>query len=171
MGWELFKINEDIRTLLDKLEESVDPETGEILDERATEFLQELEQLELAKEDKLADLACYYKKLEGDVDKFREREKQLATRRRALEKRKERLKDYIIKESQGRRITTIEVDVSFRRNSSTEVYDLEALEKFDKDLLRYGKPEPKKSDIKSRLTKGEEIPGCKLIYKTSMTVK
>ena len=67
----------------------VDPETGEISD------FTKLEELSMARDQKLENVACWYKNLMAEAKAIRDEEKVLAERRQSAERKAESLKRYL----------------------------------------------------------------------------
>ena len=88
----LYEINSQIKRILDNgFNGSIDPETGEIIDEGE----HDLETLEILRQDKLEGIALYIKNLNALADDIKAEEKSLAERRKAAEAKAERLSAYL----------------------------------------------------------------------------
>lgn len=81
MGFSLYGINSQIEQTWGA---AVDPDTGEIINEEA---LQELEQLGMQREEKLENLALFYKNLSAEAEALKAEKMRLAARQAAAEKR------------------------------------------------------------------------------------
>ena len=80
----LYDIDRQIQELI---ENCVDPETGELTIDTAA-----LDALQMEREAKIENLACYVKNLTADAKKIKAEEEALAQRRKAAENKAERLK-------------------------------------------------------------------------------
>ena len=111
--------------------ECIDTDTGEILD------FERLDELQLAREAKLENIALYIKNLQADAEAIREEEKALAERRKAKENRAASLKDYLSKALDGNNFETARVRLSFRSSQNVNIEDefgvVEYLEKNNVD--------------------------------------
>lgn len=162
----LYEINAELESLL----EQVDPETGEL-----TCDLDALEALTIAREEKLEGLALAVKNYESDAAAIREEEKSLAERRKALENKAARAKDFLQTELNGETMTTPRVAVNYRSSKAVElgnefytwIYENPDAE----DYIRRKEPEPDKTKISKALKSGVTIPGATLIERVNMTIK
>lgn len=148
----------------------VDPETGELKDYEA------FAALNMERNRKIEGMAIWYKNLAAEAKAIREEEVALAERRKVLERRAERLKEYIARVTGGERFNTSKVAVSFRSSQSLNVFNEEAAVKwleensFD-ELVTYNAPTVKKDEVKKILKTVENIPGCVLEDKRSTIIK
>lgn len=156
----------EIDAQLEGLLEQVDPETGELLCD-----LEQLEALSLERDRKLENLALYVKNRDAEAKAIREEEKALADRRRGLERKAERARDFLARMLAGEKFTTPKVAVSWRKSEAVEIgmsfFSTDANERF----LRYKEPDPDKAAIKAALKAGEEITGAELVTNLNMTIK
>lgn len=156
----------DINAQLEALLEQVDPETGELLCD-----MDQLEALSLERDRKLEGLALYIKNRDAEAKAIREEEKALADRRRSLERKAERARDFLSRMLAGEKFSTPRVAVSWRKSEAVEIgmsfFSADANERF----LRYKNPEPDKAAIKAALKAGEEITGAELVTNLNMSIK
>lgn len=156
----------EIDAQLEEMLEQVDPETGELLCD-----MEQLEALSLERDQKLENLALYVKNRDAEAKAIREEEKALADRRRSLERKAERAKDFLARMLAGEKFTTPKVDVSWRKSEAVEIgmsfFSADANERF----LRYKEPDPDKAAIKAALKAGEKITGAELVTNLNMTIK
>lgn len=146
----------------------VDEETGELLNADA------LDELQMAREEKIENVACYIKNLAAEVQALRAEEKSLSERRRIKENRVASLKRYLQSSLQDQPFETARCKVSFRKTESVDV-DAPAFIAWAKaerrlTLLRE-KFEPDKAAIKNYLKQGLTATGARLVDNVSMTVK
>lgn len=156
----------EIDAQLEEMLEQVDPETGELLCD-----MEQLEALSLERNRKLENLALYVKNRDAEAKAIREEEKALADRRRGLERKAERAKDFLARMLAGEKFTTPKVAVSWRKSEAVEIgmsfFSADANERF----LRYKEPDPDKAAIKAALKAGEKITGAELVTNLNMTIK
>lgn len=145
----------------------IDPETGEILDFEAFDGLQ----MERGK--KIENMALWYKELNAESTAIRNEEKALAERRKALENKAERLKDYLAQITDGQKFETPKASISWRKSTAVELDDdfMMWAKGNGTWLLRYKDPEPNKAEISRALKAGAEIYGARLVENYSMQVK
>lgn len=158
----------EIDAVLAAWEPEIDPATGELLN------IAELDALNMARNDKLENIALFIKDLDADAAKFKAEEKALAERRKACENKAERLRGYLSNALAGQKFETVKCAISFRKTSSVEC-DAEfvrwAQNTNNAELLRYREPEINKTAIKARLNEGILIPHARLVEGKSMTIK
>lgn len=143
----------------------VDEETGEI--EPAT-----LESVQIASEEKIIATAMYIRRLDALNKATRETIQDLQERVRADSKRIEALKWLMTKAMDSLQYTEVkspEVTLRFRKSSSVEITDSEALpEQF---LRTKTVVEPDKTAIKNALKAGEKIQGAQLVESRNLQIK
>lgn len=93
----------------------VDPETGEITDFEA------LDNLAMARDEKIENLALWIKNLNAEAKAIREEEKNLAERRQKAENKAESLKAYLTQVLNGEKFKTAKTEVSWRESETVEV--------------------------------------------------
>lgn len=152
-----------------KILELVDKETGELLDYEV------YEQLQMEREDKIENMACWYKELTATAKAIREEELALADRRRVIENKADSLKEYLGKILNGEKFQTAKCAVGFRKSTSVAVDDYDACLAWaienDVHCFRHKDPEMDKAEISKRLKAGDTIPGVSLVEKQSVSVK
>lgn len=163
MALNIYEINQAILDL-------VDPETGEILDYEA------FDQLQMEREAKLEGMACWIKNLVAEGAALRAEEVNLVERRRAVERKAERLKKYLGEALGGEKFQTAKCAVTFRKTSRVEITDARSVAEWCDDnglgdLVVYSAPSVSKPELAKLLKFGEEIPGAALVEGISMGVK
>ena len=147
----------------------VDPETGEISD------FTKLEELSMARDQKLENVACWYKNLMAEAKAIRDEEKVLAERRQSAERKAESLKRYLSDALNGEKFQTPKCAVSFRHTTSVKIENQDKFIEWAKihepDYLKYSAPSPDKTAIGQSLKLGVEIPGVELADNLSVGVK
>lgn len=163
MALSLYEINEKIL----QYEMQFDENTGEWLNEA------ELDELQMAREDKIENLCLYAKSLRAEASAIKDEEKNLADRRKAKENKADRIEDYVARNLNGQKFETPRVKVLWRKSESVEILHEDAIpERFlDIRVVRSPmKPEIKK-ELKKAEAKGEEIPWARLNVKQNMNLK
>ena len=151
----LYEINQAILDCLD-------PETGEIIDERISELLME-------KEQKLENIALWIKNLQADVQIFKTEKESFEKRQKAAEKKLASLMDYLTENLKGEKFSTGKCAVSFRKSDRVEVYNETLVpKKYMAKKISYA---PDKDAIKALLKSGQKIKGCRLIEKLNPQIK
>ena len=171
---KLYEINQALESILSNYlyfgDSFVDAETGEVLeDDAANVVLAELNGLQMARDEKLENLACWIKGMDADVTAMKAEEKNLAQRRKSLENKRERIFNFLYENLNGEKITSPRVKVSYRKTTSVEVTDLSEIP----DTFRRVKvtEEADKAAIKDAYKAGELVPGTQLIERLSMSIK
>lgn len=141
----------------------IDTETGEVLD------FDRLEALNMAKAEKIDNVACWVKDLEADVKAFEEQEKVFAERKAAAKKTIDSLKVWLMEALEGQKWSSTRAEVRFRRSKAVDVLDEAAVPA--EYMTVKTTSAPNKTAIAAALKSGEEVAGCQLIERMSATVK
>ena len=159
---KLYEIDNAIDELI---RNSVDPETGEIMD-----ITEQLDALQMDREAKIENIGLLIKNLTAEAAAIRNEEKALADRRRAEENHVERLKNYLMASLGGEKFSTAKVAISYRK--STAVYIEDEVE-FLREHPEYAriKTELDKTSVKDALKNGEVVSGAALEERNSMIVR
>ena len=162
----IYEINKAIEDILED-GFSVDEETGEILFDES-----DLNALDAEISEKIENVACYIKNLTADISALKEEEKNLSTRRKQKERKIDSLKDYInhAMELSGRKsLESPRCKVSFRKSSSVEVPDINAL---DEDYItKTIEIKPNKVAIKEALKEGKTVEGAEIVERQNLQIK
>ena len=149
----LYQINEKVDSIMAKIQSAFDELTGEIIDEELYEESQkELDNLEIAQNDKIENIACYIKNLTAEVSVLDNEVKVFLQRKKAKENQLKRVKEYLanfLKLKGIKKIETPKAVVSFRKSEVLEIEDEELII----DWCRYRgflkeKPEIDKAKVK-----------------------
>ena len=159
----LYQIDQELLSL-------IDPETGELLDYEA------FANLKMERDQKIENMALWYKELCAEAKAIKEEADSLTERRKAVDARAERLKNYLSLALDGQKFQTARCQVSFRKTTSLEVADDEALIKWAEesgydDCVRFKAPEVSKSAITALIKTGVEVPFARLVDGHSLAVK
>lgn len=152
------------------LEALVDDETGEIRDFEA------LEALQMERDAKVENLACWVKNLTAEIADFKEEEANLAKRRKLLENRKDRLSKFLEWALDGQPFSSTRCEVKFRKSQRVEITDMGAAVDWLANngydgLVQYSAPTVSKTDLKDVLKSGAEVEGAELVDNVTMGVK
>lgn len=159
----LFEINDQIKRCV-KLESGdfVDTETGEIIDTDA------LAQLEMDRDTKIRNIACWIRNLEADEKALADQVKIFNDRKTAAKNKRESLKAYLATVLAGDKWENNEVKISWRKSESVEVTDIKSL---PKEYLKYKEPEANKTAIKQDIKAGKEVNGAVLVTNNNIQIK
>ena len=150
--------------------EQVDPETGEILPEAEKELLA----LDMEREQKIENVACYLKETKAALNALREERTRLTARMAVEEKRQERLEKFLAMALGGEKFKTAKVSISYRNSESVQVEDgfnVWAAMNNRTDLLTIYEPAPNKTAIKEFIKSGGELEHAWLVSSRNMIVK
>lgn len=152
------------------LEALIDPDTGELLDYDA------FEQLQMDRERKIENMVCWSKSLDAEAKAIRDEEKELAERRRTMERKRDRLRDYVDRALDGHPFQTVKCSVSYRKSTAVEITNMENLVQWCLDngydsKVTYAAPTVAKSDIAPLLKAGVAVDGAEISERMNMGVK
>lgn len=152
--------------IMQAYDETVDPETGEIINDAA---LAALDGLQMEFDRKAEGILLWIKNLTAEAEALKKEKQAFEERQRRAERKAESLKQYISGVLHGEKFSTDRVAVSWRRSESVEFSgDVSSL---PEDCLRYRDPEVNKTELKKRLKAGESYEGAKLVQNQNMIIK
>ena len=137
-------------------------ETGEVF------TVDNLENLQLVKEEKLEGCAVVYKELKADAEALATEIKTLQERKNRILKKQEWLADYMAVALNGEKLKTPKCTISYRKSESVELTG--NIEEVPSEYCKT-KVELDKTAVKKAIKEGIEVPGCSLIAKMNMQVK
>lgn len=158
----LYELKNELQTVLDG---------GFVIDEESGEILFDSENLEKLKadyEEKLEACGLYVKNLESDAKAIRAEETALAERRRVMENKARRLREYILLNiGDGEKLQTPRVAIAARYSEAVQIdSDAELTDEYCRI-----KREPNKTAIKEALKAGIAVPGASIIKNRSLQLK
>ena len=158
----LYEIAKDYK---DALEELTDTEDEAVVDT--------LEGLKGTLETKSENIIKYTQNLNGTINAMKEAEKNMAERRKKLEKKILGIKKYVknvMEENQINKIETVNFDLTIRKNPPKAVIENE--EMISKDYIDTQTIEKVNvNKIKEELKKGTAVQGARLIQETRLDIK
>jgi BioD-like phosphotransacetylase family protein len=159
----LYEINKELQALIMS---SVD-EDG-VIDE---DFESDIDELALAKDEKLLNCAKYIKNEVAFISMLKEEEKALSERRKSIEKRVDSIKKYVLSNMEaGEKVKDAQAQIGTRKSEAVEIIN-ETL--IPKDLCNHV-PESWRVDktaVKTAIKSGKEIEGAKVVQRLNLTVK
>lgn len=161
---KIYEIPGALRDLLDRLD--ADPDTGEVDGEALAAYAE----YNAAAAEKLEGTACYVRELKAEADAIKAEEERLAKRRKALENKSERLKNYMMPalEAMGGKVKGVMASVRIGKSQAVTVFDLDALPDAFKRVVT--KVDPDKVALKKAIKSGEVIPGAALEDRQSVVI-
>lgn len=152
----LYEINEEILNCIDLT-------TGEIID------IDKFDNLQIEKNDKLENIALFYKNLLAEAQAFKAEKDVFADKQIRAEAKADSLKKYLDTALHGNKFGTVKVDISYRKSSSVEVDDVELLPADYKKSVTTITAD--KVSIAKALKVGEEVTGAKLVENNNIQIK
>ena len=152
---KLYEINEAIL-------ECIDQESGEVIDE------EKLEELKLARDEKIHNIAAYIINLRAEAAVAKERAEVFTARKKAAENKAESLQRYLERQLDGQKWSDADFKIAWRTSQATEIIDEEAI---PVDYKIAQAPKIDKAGLLRTLKMGKEIPGVRLVERQSMSVK
>ena len=141
--------------------ECIDPETGEV-------DAEQLEALNLLREQKIENAALWLKNLKSDVADLKAEKKAFEDRIRSKQSKIDGLTAYLIAALNGQKFETPRCAISYRKSESVNITDLS---KIPTDYLRFAPAEPDKTAIKAAIKAGESVDGAELIERKTVMIK
>lgn len=142
----------------------VDEETGDVID------MEKLEALELERDVKISNLACWIKDLKAEAAAIKEEKDNLGKRQKVAENKAASLSNYLQGYLNGAKFKDARCAISYRKSTTTDIDEDIDLDKLPNELKKIT-IEPSKSAIKEYLMDGYELEGCRLVEKNNMIIK
>nr|DAE40600.1 MAG TPA: resistance protein [Caudoviricetes sp.] len=158
--WKISKLMTTDRLFHVSEEQAVDVETGEVFDKNY------LDNLPMEQAEKSKNIGLVIKKYANDIDEIDKELKRLAGLKKTYNARINSLKSYVL--TYGCPVNDIAVTIKFSKGKESVEVDKGAE---IPDGLKKWTWIPNKTEIAKALKAGEEIAGCKLIRKPSVSVK
>lgn len=148
----------------DAILECVDTETGDILD------IEKLEALEIERDAKISNLACWVKELRSDAAAIKAEKDNLDKRMKAKENLADRISNYLQNFLNGAKFEDSRCAISYRKSESTEIADGLDLNTLPDECKKITVT-ANKTAIKEALKGGAKIDGCALVVKNNIQIK
>ena len=143
------------------MQECIYLETGEI-------DLELFEKLQLAKDEKIENVALWIKNLSSDVEGMENEKKAFEERIKAAKNKIISLKSYLEMALNGEKFQTAKCSINFRKSKSVTVLDIS---KLDKEYLKYADPTADKTAIKKAIESGVTVAGARLDENLNVQIK
>lgn len=158
--WEISKLMNTDRLFKVSDDASVDTETGEVFDKEY------LDNLPMEQEEKSRNVGLVIKNMSNDMEQIDKEIKRLTAMKKSTQSKIESLKSYIL--TYGCPVKDVAVTIRFSKGrESVEVEKgVDLPESFRKCTWT-----PNKTAIGEALKEGQEIAGCRLVRKPSVSVK
>lgn len=148
----------------------VDPETGEIMNYEAFAALQ------MEREEKLENMALWHKNLTAEAAAIKAEEANLAARRKDIEARAEKLKEYLFEALGGDPFKTPRVVCKFNKSQKVEIQDeAEFIRTMQEgqhfEYLTFKPPTVNRTEITKAIKAGQTVEGAELVKTVSISIK
>lgn len=143
--------------------ECIDLETGEIVD------VEMFDQLQMERNEKLENVALWYKNLISEAQAYKAEKDIFADKQKRAESKADSLKKYLDSALHGNKFDTVKVSVSYRKSTSVEVIDQDAIP--ERYLRTVTTVAPDKAEIAKALKVGEAISGVELKESSNIQIK
>lgn len=163
----LYEIDQELLDLM----EAIDPETGEWAGDPEA-----WDRLNMERDQKLENTACYIKDLRGDIAKLKGEIETLTKRMRTLQNKEAWLLDNLRRSLDGQNFESARCQLRYKKNpESVRLTDEAAAMAWARenapDCLRYKPATLSLSDLKQEIKKGASIPGAELVRDMRLEVK
>jgi len=166
---KLYELNKEIEKVIDRMVDS-DGVIMEGQDGVLKELEEELEELEVTRNEKILNTAKYIKNKTVFVNALKAEEKALSTRRKSLEKQLEWLELYVLDNiEKGEELEDAQVLIKTRASQKVNILDESLLPDEYVKLIPESR-QPDKASIKKALALGE-VPGAEIEHCTNLKIK
>lgn len=160
----LYEIDKAIETAFNL---AIDPETGEVNEEQ----MMLLEMLEMDRDKKIENVACFIKNLRADAAAYKAEKDAFAKRQKQAENKAESLSNYLQSVLNGEKFNSTRCSVSFRHTQKVALVEGFTIYDIDTHFVRMKEPELDKTAIKKALEDGTPIAGVHMEDGLSMTIR
>lgn len=158
--WEISKLMNTDRLFKVSDDASVDTETGEVFDKEY------LDNLPMEQEEKSRNVGLVIKNMSNDMEQIDKEIKRLTAMKKSTQSKIESLKSYIL--TYGCPVKDVAVTIRFSKGR--ESVEVEKGVDLPESFRKYAWT-PNKTAIGEALKEGQEIAGCRLVRKPSVSVK
>ncbi len=162
----LYEIDQAIEEALNKA--VVDEETGEVI---VTQDLEALESLQMARDQKIENVALFVKNANADAVAIAEEIKWLQARKKTLDNKIEGAKNWLQSALNGEKFSTPRTSISYRTTKDTTIIDDPNLIPDKFFPIKKNERTVSKTALKEAIKAGETVPGAHLEDTTSMILK
>ena len=141
----------------------VDTETGEILD------IARFDDLQMEYDEKIENIALWVKNLAAAAEAYKNEKNAFAEREKRARNKAESLKQYLTDTLNGRKFTTLSVDINWRKSTSVEVDETKLPANWLREIPASHVVD--KVEIAKALKAGETIEGATLVTNNHIQVK
>ena len=151
----LYEINEDLL-------KCIDLETGEIID------TEKFDSLQLDRNDKIENVALWYKNLLSEADALKAEKDKFADREKRAKSKADSLKKYLDTALHGSKFGTTKVDITYRKSASL---DYDGTTDVPEQYLKHSEPTIDKTAITKSIKSGEAVQGFTIVENNNIQIK
>lgn len=141
----------------------IDSETGEVID------INRLNELQIAKEEKIEQMACWFKNITAEANALKAERQALEAREKQANRISNQIKEWLSIALNGSKLSTSKVSLSFRKSEQIELDDV-----FDipsEYINTIVETRIDKIALKKAIKDGATFKGCRLIEKQNLQIK
>lgn len=146
-----------------ELIDCTDIETGEIID------VARFEELQIEAEEKIENVALWYKNLLADAAAYKAEKEYFAQREKVAKNKADSLKKYLDGALGGKVFKTVKVDITYRKSTSVNITDDTLLP--ESLVTEVVTASPDKKAIAELLKAGEKVAGAELSHNQNIQIK
>ena len=154
----LYELNQKFN----EFEFEIDEETGEILN------AEELDKIELERNEKLENIGLWIKNLESDAEAYKREKDSFAEKERLAKNKVESLKKYLNFVLNGDTFKSDRVNITYRKSTALNVIDEYVIPK--KYFVKQA-PKLDKKAVKDAIKSGKKVKGTEIIEKENIQIK
>lgn len=154
----LYELNQKFN----EFEFEIDEETGEILN------AEELDKIELERNEKLENIGLWIKNLESDAEAYKREKDSFAEKERLAKNKVESLKKYLNFVLNGDTFKSDRVNITYRKSTALNVIDEYVIPK--KYFVKQA-PKLDKKAVKDAIKSGKKVKGAEIIEKENIQIK
>lgn len=142
----------------------IDEETGEVIGIDA----ERADKLQMIRDDKIKNLALYYKNLMAEVNAYKSEKDYFAKRERVAKNKAESIKKFLNEFLAGEKFESPKVNITYRKSESVVIDDIT---KVDKQYLKYTEPAVDKVEAKKAIKSGVLLDGLHIEENQNIQIK
>lgn len=151
----------ELTAALDGFELQVDEDTGEITN------IDELDALQMERDEKVENVALYIKNLLSDAEAYKREKESFLKKQQEAQRKADSLKEYLAFNLKGEKFKSDRVQISYRKSESVKITDMAELPVEFKVM----DVTADKRSIKQAIKEGHTIPGAELVEKEGITIR
>lgn len=168
---KLYELTMMLRTALDGMfiPKANENDDDEIMTDDGELFnAEELEALDVARDEKIEGIAVFIKELEAEKEEIKKEKLKLGQRQTVLENRIKSLKGYLSSWIQGETFKSAKAAIGWRASDQLIINEGA---KIPEEYLKYKEPEPDKAALKKAVKNGATFEGVELLKVNNIQIK